>query len=57
MQLNKVSFVGADFEVGQTRKGLSDSSTSFLNFLKNQNVPLPSEESLRLSNEIPSKIT
>ena len=36
MQLNKVSFVGADFETGQIHKGLADSSTSFLNYLANQ---------------------
>lgn len=33
MQLDKVSFVGADFETGQSHKGLADSSTAFLNYL------------------------
>lgn len=33
MQLNKVSFIGADFEIGQTRKGLSDSSDFFIEYL------------------------
>lgn len=34
MLLNKVSFIGADFEVGQTRKGLSESSDLFIEYLK-----------------------
>lgn len=36
MQLNKVSFVGADFETGQSHKGLADSSAAFLNYLENR---------------------
>ena len=38
MQLNKVSFVGADFEIGQTRKGLTESSNLFIENLQKYQV-------------------